>query len=368
MSKSFFDVPYEEQVIFLQKQCEPKNDIQRSYLQYCCQMYFVRKKLFLLLNMASILLGPFLVFFYYLKGLTLKSKEKIDAVADFKRMPEILPKELAEEYDVDYEVAMQGGMLTFNDIEYIVGNFIKYWYAPYFVVKSVIKLSIYSYTIYTYSPRSIIVHSESAFTSSAMTDYCHYRNVKHIDVLHGEKVFYIRDSYFHFDECYVWNEYYVSLFKQMRAEPSQFRVSVPSSMKINSILYENPNLFANYKYFLQGCVEAELVQIKESMRFVLAEGKTIKYRPHPMYSDMKMVERIFGKESIEYPKEVSILASISNMDVAVSSYSTVLNQAIHAGKAILLDDVTFKTQYDKLKNLKYILAIQKYPVLSEKLN
>lgn len=366
ISKTFFDISFEEQKAVLQKLGDTDNDIERSYFQYRCQMYFVSKKLHFILNIISILAGPFLVVFYWLIGLTLKQKEKVDAVGDFKRMPEILPLELAKEYDVNYEVSMQGGMLSINDMFYILKHFLKYWYVPYFVIKSVIKLAIYSYTIYCFNPRAIIVHSEAAFTSSAMSDYCHHKGVKHIDVLHGEKIFYIRDSYFHFDECYVWDEYYASLFKEMKAEPTQFRVSVPPSMTIDCKVYENAEYFADYKYYLQGCSEDELIQIVKSMDFTLKEGKSVKYRPHPMYSDMEMVERIAGKENIESPKEVSILSSISNMNVAVSSYSTVLNQTIHTGKDILLDDVTFKYQYDKLKELKYILSVKNYPVLSDK--
>lgn len=60
-----------------------------------------------------------------------------------------------------------------------------------------------------------------------LTDYFHTRGVKNINVQHGEKLMFIRDSFFHFDECYVWGDYYVKMFVRMKAEPNQFIVSVP---------------------------------------------------------------------------------------------------------------------------------------------
>lgn len=365
VSKNFFDVSYDEQLSVLNMIGDTNNDIERSYFQYRSQMFFISKKLFYVLNVVSILSGPLFVVFYYLRGLIIKPKEHVDAVCDFKRMPEILPSELEKEYNVNFDVAMQGAILKAEDIYYVLKHLSAYWFAPYFVVKTVIKLAVYSYTIYCYRPRAIIVHSESAFTSSIMTDYCRNKCVKHIDVLHGEKVFYIRDSYFHFDECYVWDEYYASLFIEMKAERTQFKVSIPPSMTIDSKKFINSTFFADYKYFLQGCTEQELKSIVKSMNFAVKNGKSVKYRPHPMYDDINMVEKIVGKENIENPMEVSILYSISNMNVAVGSYSTILNQSIHAGKSILLDDVTFKYEYNKLKSLKYILSEKGYPLLSK---
>lgn len=65
-----------------------------------------------------------------------------------------------------------------------------------------------------YQSKAIVVHNEYSFTSSILTAYCETRNVLHINVMHGEKMYYIRDSYFRYDRCYVWDAYYRDLLSQ----------------------------------------------------------------------------------------------------------------------------------------------------------
>ena len=102
------------------------------------------------------------------------------------------------------------------------------------------------------------------------------------------------------------------------------------------------------------------------MAFAKSEGKTVKYRIHPRYTDLNVLRQYVGDDEIELPKEVSILESISNMEYAVGSYTTVLLQAYLSGKKVLLDDVTFHYRYNQLKEYGYILAKDDIEKLSEK--
>lgn len=68
---------------------------------------------------------------------------------------------------------------------------------------------------------------------------------------------------------------------------------------------------------------------------------------------------------MEYPEKVSILDSISNMDTAIGLYTTVLNQAYHCGKNVIIDDVTYPSEVKKLEEFKYIMIHKKLPLLSE---
>ena len=82
------------------------------------------------------------------------------------------------------------------------------------------RLSIYSHAIRQYAPRAIVVHNEPSYTVSFLTMCCNKYGIRHINVKHGERLYNIRDSYFRFDECYVWSKYYVNLFKSLNVEMS----------------------------------------------------------------------------------------------------------------------------------------------------
>ena len=69
------------------------------------------------------------------------------------------------------------------------------------------------------------------------------------------------------------------------------------------------------------------------------------------YSDRELVKQIVGKENVEYPEKVSILDSISNMDTAIGLYTTVLNQAYHCGKNVIIDDVTYPSEVKNWRSL-----------------
>ena len=118
-------------------------------------------------------------------------------------------------------------------------------------------------------------------------------------------------------------------------------------------------------HFLTSQTKEQLVSISNSLQSLLMHGRKVKYRLHPRYSDRELVKQIVGKENVEYPEKVSILDSISNMDTAIGLYTTVLNQAYHCGKNVIIDDVTYPSEVKKLEEFKYIMIHKKLPLLSE---
>lgn len=366
ISKSYYEILADQQKAYLEKLGDASDDIERSYKQYKCQRcvstWYVRS----LCDGILFFVIPFLVLVLFIKSLFVRKQQEIKCLGDFVGMEEILPDELHRQYNVNNEHWNEGAILKFSDIRYVLKFIIRYPLSPMFSLKCLIKLARYSYLYHVYSAQVIIVHNEYSYTSSLLTDYCHFRGIKHINVMHGEKLAIIRDSYFHYDKCYVWDDYYIKLFISLKAEPTQFIISLPKSMRIDRGKYTNENDFADYKYYLNSSDENKLVAIKKSLAFVAKEGKTVKYRPHPRYSNISVVERILGKENIEYPNRTSILSSIANCGCVISSYSTVLNQAYHSGIDVLIDDVAEKEMYDKLKMFRYILISNNIPCLSQK--
>ena len=157
----------------------------------------------------------------------------------------------------------------------------------------------------------------------------------------------------------------LKLFTDLRAEPSQFKVSLPPSMKIDLSAHKNESVWADYKYYLANFLESQIKGIVESLSFVKKTGKTVKYRIHPRHQNLELLLKYVQSDDIEYPNEVSIVDSIANCNYVVGSYSTVLNQAFCSGRSVLLDDVTFKDQYERLADLRYWLIGENCPRLSE---
>lgn len=363
--KSFFDIPFEDQDRFLKSLPIPKDDIERSYNQYCCQNFFLTRWKVFLLNIAASVVFPFILFVLSFKRTIVGKKEDIDAYGEFWGLEEIIPQELHQQYKIDNRKWGEENSLALRDWLLIIRIIVRHPTDPYFCLKCMMKIGIYSQAIKSYTPQVIIIHNEPSFTCSVLRYFCNLRGVRLINVMHGEKLFNIRDSFIHFDEFYVWSDYYVSLLKSLGAETTQFKVAIPNSVKIDTAKYHSTDSYADYKYYLALYSETEIKSIVNSMQFVKNSGKTVKYRPHPRYSNIALLEKYVSSDEIEYPNITSILESISNLQYAVGSYTTVLNQAYFSGKGVVCDDVTFKDQYEKLKDLKYILANISLPKLSE---
>lgn len=363
-NRSVFDFPKEEQVAYLNLLGEAVNDIDRGYKQYLCQNQFVRLRWkIVFFNVVGAVALPFIIIYFLIKRLFAHHVEHKDCLIEKLGMPEVVPQEVQEKYHPteDYET---GSSLSISDLGFLCRLVARAPLHPYFTFKAMMYVAKYSDLFHRYHPQVMIRFWEFSFCSSVLTAYCHQFNVKHVDVMHGEKLFNIRDSFFHFDECYVWSDHYVELMKSLKAEPTQFIIALPSSMKIDVERYLNPSVYADYKYYLANFSEDQIKSIVDSVRCLKQNGKTIKFRPHPAYSDLNLLRKYVDESEIEYPQKVSIFESVSNLDYAVGSYSTVLIQAYYSGKGVVLDDVTYKERYEQLKSLCYLLSHEETMKLS----
>ena len=363
--KDFFDVSAKDQKAYLESLPEPRNDIQRSLYQFKCQKFFWPKWKVPFYN-----IGAFLAFFptlllEWIRSAFVHKSHHYDAIGEFKGMEECIPDSLRDEYEIRHNAWLVKGMLRAQDIGFVLKVFLLSFPNTFFSLKLLLKLSQYNQIIYMYSPRAMVVHCEFSFASSVLTLFCEKKGVKHIDVMHGEKLYHIYDSFFRFSKCYVWSEFYKSLFIKLRAFPDQFVVNVPPSLRIDFSKYKSPDTYADYKYYLADFTEEEISGVVASMRGVKAQGKTVRYRLHPRYLQWDMILAHTTKDEIEDPREVTIQESVSNCEYAVGSYSTVLAQAFMSGRKVVVDDVTFIDQYRKLSEYQYWLASENSIKLSE---
>lgn len=354
--KSDFGTPVDGQKEFLSSFKEPLNDIDRGYYQYRCQNYFVPIWKRILFNIVAAIGFPVAIMYYLIKRIIVDKEKPISAMIENKGMEEVIPLEVRTKYNPSTEGYNEGSSLSLDDMLFLFKLIRKAPHHPYFSFKSMMNVARYSDMIKRHQPKVMIQFGEFSFSSSILTAYCHRHNAKHIDVMHGEKIYCIKDAFFHYDECYVWSDFYINLFQSERAFHNQFIVALPPSMKIDCRKYFNNEYFADYKYYLEGYTESELKQIVASMSFAKKQGKTVKYRLHPRYSDVALLQKYVSENEIEYPKSVPILESISSTDNIVGLFTTVMAQAYFSGKNVIMDDVTYKKLYDRCAEYRYALV------------
>ena len=361
--KTTFDYPVAMQYSYMDSLKRPLNDVDRSYNQFLCQDFFVPKLKRLLWDLISVFATPCVLVVFIIKGIFCKFERKVDAVGENKGMEEIIPEQLSAEYVIDRASYNVDFVLTKQDLLYISQEILG-WRRPYFVFKSIMKIANYSASIVKFRPRAFIVHSEISFCSSMLTNYCGRFGVRHINVMHGDKLKYIREAFFRFDKCYVWDQFYIDLFVRQYAEDSQFVIAIPPSLKVGKADHIDKSIYADYKYYLAIYTDEEARALVNAMSVFKTEGKTIKYRIHPRCSDLNILKKYVNDEEIEYPSKVNIIDSLRNTGCAVGSYSTVLLQAYCSDIPVLLDDVAYADTFNKLKEYGYILMSKDIAKLS----
>lgn len=358
---SVFTYDVNNQKKYLESLCTPSDSIERSYQQYRCQMKLNGALIACIFNVASF----FILLFTLInsKNNMKLEKKNVDAVFVSLGIPEtVIPQELREQYkniivlsDDSASSLDSGDKLFFKKICK------RYPFSFHFLLKVYFKIKMYSAWRTAYNPKAIIVCSEYSFTSSIMTEYCNVFGIEHINVMHGEKLYYIRDSFFKFNRCYIWDEFYKELFLKLRADENQFIVSLPPSMKFSQ---RNVPLCVDFTFYLGLEQELEISKMKGYWKALNDLGYKVAVRPHPRYTPKGLLNKYSNIICIEDYKTLTIEESVLRTRNVVSLYSTVLNQAIHNGVNICIDDLTYPEKYVKLQELGFFCLKKPHSLLS----
>lgn len=358
---------YREQYDFLQSLPEPQDDIERSYDQYLCQKFSSESKFsFFLKTVASAVMLPIYCHKKYKLEERDSSVQKPSIYIMVNNKTDMLPYELRDSNKLVGIPYGKGFYLDKDDIAYIKKIKKTHPHSYYFVYKVLLKIGLYSSIIKKYDPVEIIVNAETSFTSSILTDYCEKHGVQHIDVMHGEKVFWIRDSFFRFTKCYVWSDYHIDLFKSMRATQSKYIVSLPPAMRFDASKISAEKIM-DYRFYLGYETEQTLRSLKTITDIFDEKQKSYMIRPHPVYTDLELLNKYFESGVVEDVKSVGIEQSIVSTRNVVSIFSTVLRQAYYAGIRVIVDDCSNPKKYREMKDLKFWLYETNHVLLSEEI-
>lgn len=363
---SKFEYNRKQQKDILDSMPEPKDNIERSYNQFRCQ--------FIMHSMNKIFLQISAFFMLYYKMLTTPRKtsfiEKCDLVCMLVGLEASrVPRGLIQQYEnVIYYTDMEHYVLNKEDYMWFVKNIKqKYPFEFFFQMKIFLWMTHYRYLLDSYNPKTIATHSEYSCGCSAMTEFCHIHQVKHVDFMHGDKVWCIRDSFFRFDECYVWHEHYKKMCISLKAFPEQFIIEVPPVFCPEEMDVKQEDK-VDYCYYFQDESHEEMDRILSCLTILERRGNRIRVRLHPRWSDGEYIAHAVKGKGIEIePTGVDINYSILTSGHAVSKYSTVLLQSHFLKIPVIIDDCSNVHKYKQIAEYDYIMLSLEHTLLSKEL-
>ncbi|MFG1487466.1 hypothetical protein ABMA77_15430 [Halobacteriovorax sp. RZ-1] len=330
--------------------------LERSYKQYLAEKNISRKTKFALLNIVSFLLfiPIFLVlltrYFFLVKG------ESQSNISLFKNLPIILEKK--------YEPLVINKPFGAIDICLFLkalNNCLKVTLSPYFILRIIWKLSIYKQIVLEHQPKVIIISGEMNFESSFLTYFCNDLGIEHINIMHGEKYYFIKDSYSYFNSFYVWDEYYINLFKSLNGHADNFFVYNIMERYFNCDKNEFSNIL---KYYSQ--ISSSFGEFKERvsnlMNYANENNLDLVIRFHPSHIKKQEVEYVKKLNINVESSVVSLLESLLESKIICAESSTVLTQAFALGFPVVVDNTSI-TNYNRLKNLGLYILTQKHELL-----
>lgn len=326
---------------------EPNSYLLRSFLQYKCQMYIISRSIRIAFNLISPLLILIFVPYTLLYACFLKPQvfEENLAVINGDVDNHLVPISLQEQYQLIKCHQNFRFRLDLLDLIWILKTCNRYLLHPYFLFKLSVKVAQYSYLIACFHPKAIVTTSEYSFCSSALTRFCEDRGVQHVNIMHGEKGFNIRDSFFQFSRCYVWEDYYVGLFEQLKADESQFIVErPPKHQKIIALGKTSIPLKNTIKFYWGSEYNSnELSFISEHLKRIKKIGFHITVRYHPLH-EKAFYQEIYPFVSdfkIEDPRQVTLYDSLQETEYAAGTYSTVLYEAYLMNRKLIINDFDY---------------------------
>lgn len=357
-----FNYDIDKQLHYLHSLGKAKDDKQRSFFQYKCQMKLTSKLFKVVSNLLALPLIPIFYIKYHGKRKMVNSRgNDYDTVFFCKKIDRgFLPETIKHVNScILYIENYSHGYLDDVSSRYLLSLWRSYPTSFYFILKNMIKIAMYNYVIQSYHVKQIIVCNEYSFTSSVLTRFCEIHDVKHINVMHGEKLLFIRDSYFRFHVCYVWDKAYIELFIKLYADQNQWKIYVPSCFKLSNNCEKN----YDFKYYLGEESEEELIKICNIMKYLKNLGYKVTVRPHPIYSNNRWIKKYFDFDLVENGK--TIQESLSESKAVISLYSTVLKQAYYNNITIIIDNITNPDKFFKLEELDYVILKNKHKKLSD---
>lgn len=329
--------------------------VKNSLKQYECQSFYFKTRFWLLFNFVSLILIFPLVFVQLFRGLfgPAKPKQKLKRISlskvDFEDLKSL---------DIT-KVKKAFGYIKPSEYRTISQVFLTSGFRPYFWLRAVWKIAMYSELVDLYKPSEIWVTQEMVFESSLLTHFLKRFGVQHINFMHGDNFYSIQIAFSSFTKFYIWDDYYKGLFQMLHMEVDEYCVFDPMPVKKNvSQNVAEPKIF---KYYAQNSVNAKEFQglIEKLREASLKRGCKLVIRLHPLHKK-NYEEEIIKKFNIdiEMNNDKNIEQSLHESSYVCSVFSTVLYQAHRMNKSVIIDN-SVREDFELIKDLEPIY-LKKY--------
>lgn len=342
----------------------PNDDFGRSIAQHMCQVYPFKKDIFKLNCMSAILIPVIVILFLLKKRSRVKDDNSTIVCYYCFNLPGSLP-EAFQEQKISFLTSEDCPYyLNRKDIAFLLRFFFRSFWHPFLSFRVLLKVAKYRAIIDSFSKLKVIaITGEFSDTSSAMTQYCHENDIKHYNFMQGDMFGCYRTAFFHFDKCFVWDKYYVKQFVDFGAVPEQFEVSLPQCLQ--KIEENQTEKKIDYIYYLGGYPDEDLTTIQTAIDKLVEKGYVCEVRPHPHWSNMALVNRVFQGITIQDTNSVSVDKSLLLTKNAIGLCSTVLLQAHYNEVNVVIDDLSSPAKYKMLEGYQYIMLNKQHKLLSE---
>jgi hypothetical protein len=355
---------------YLKSLPEPKTSLERSYFQYLCQYNeYPSKRLllnFICIPIFFVISTKILYDYLFIKNKHSTNLETKECIAVLDVDEEIIPEVITRKHGSPTFFSLRGVILFDPHVlDIYCQAAVKYWHEPHFIIKIILRLGRYAELIKQTQCKTIISSSEYSFASSILTELCEKKSIKHINVMHGEKVINPIDAFCGFHEFIVWDKHYISVFTALRAKVDKYTIAKPLILK-DIIFNENKKIKYDFTYYLGWELTlADSLNIKKSMEVLVKHGYRVCVRMHPRYGERAKIEEIFDGFQIEFPNEVGVKESLSATNAVIGLLTTIFWHAEVYGSKIIIDDVSNPYFYKKLFDIRYLWISKPHFKLSQ---
>lgn len=363
-----------EQDEFLNKFQATEDPYSNSYNKYRCVCFYHYSLAVRLLYNAAAFIGlmPMLLCFSLKHG----CKPKYDPNTIIVKMGlnidinDIFPDELRNKYTVKKHYADYSDIYLDKTARKIIANaFLRHPLSFHYILVLMIRLAAQCSIICKYNPAAVATYvCEREFSDPLLTYYSLSNGVEYHGFMHGDFMYQIDHAFLQYSCYWVWDIHYINMFKELKCA-GNMKIYRPAKYMPLVNASDDPDDYEYYAtYYFSGEKKTAVKILKNAFDILKIQGKKCKIRPHPRFSNNEMINEVFKDYLIEDCRQCSLEDSLKASYLTVALNSTVLSQAYHSGKKIVIDDISDPEEFNALKEKEYILLDKADFFLSQIIN
>lgn len=347
VTKKIFEYtsPWEEEKFFMDNLKPPQNDVDRAYNKYLCECYTI--------NSRSIIIFRNIVALFFLLYYFVKPNQIVNCEKQYDSL--VINGDPRKESSIPYiykenmiHISIDApGSLTREDKRFLIYVWRKHPFSFFFLLKTLIKISVYSEGIRKYKPKRILCTSEASFPVAILTNYCENKGIEHINFQHGLLAYKSRIAYSRFSKQLVWEKCFENALKEMHDDSKVFQIVQPEAIRYSSD--KTNEVSGRITYYLQEIDRDLLVKLSSLYADFHNHGMKIVFRPHPLFNDIKLIKEYLPNAEIEDLSVITIDESLNKTEYVIARGSTVLYQAKLMNKKVLIDDISMPESFKYMK-------------------